>query len=59
LGSFPGNGGLSGLGFGVGQMMCGALFFITIVFRITPIYRRVGKYNKEKQVINGSIPDFS
>jgi hypothetical protein len=49
LGSFPGNGGLSGLGFGVGQMMCSALFFITLVFRITPIYRRVGNYNKEKR----------
>jgi hypothetical protein len=49
LGSFPGNGGLFGLGFGAGQMICSALFFITIVFRITPIYRRVGNYNKEKR----------
>jgi hypothetical protein len=37
LGSVPGNGGLFGLGFGVGQMMCSARFFITIVFRITAI----------------------
>jgi hypothetical protein len=49
LGSFPGNGGLSGLGFGVGQMMCGALFFITIVFRITPIYNGVPEQTTGKK----------